>query len=87
VHKNCDRGKLIVKTFFNIIESFFKRMQMPQNANLPYFFFNFLGEYTHVAINSPPNFDKYFVEKIIQFEKKGYFDNTLLVIYRYLSIS
>jgi hypothetical protein len=62
-------------------------MQMPQNANLPYFFFNFLGEYTHISINSPPNFDKYFVEKIIQFEKKGYFDNTLLVIYRYLSIN
>ena len=75
----CDRGRLICETFFNILESFLERMK--HNPKLPYFIFNFIGEYTHASISNPPYYDQYFSEMLIKLERKGYFDDTLFIFY------
>ena len=43
----CARGRPIYKTAFDNIELFLQRMHEPENENNPFFFLNFLTEYTH----------------------------------------
>jgi hypothetical protein len=56
-------------------------MNEEPNSNKPYFFLNFLSEYTHDNFVIPPNLDQEFKEMVENFEKLGYLDNTLLLIF------
>ena len=54
--------------------------EVKDNSKLPYFFFNFLTEYTHDDFVIPPYIDKYFRDMLERFEMNGYLDNTLLIV-------
>ncbi len=76
----CHLGRPTFKTYFNLIETFLNQMHKKQNSNTPFFSFNFLSEYTHDFLASPPQLDKYTVDFLKRMENKGYFDNTLLIL-------
>ena len=77
----CQRGRPIYKTSFDNVKLFLQRMNEDQNSNKPYFFLNFLTEYTHDDFVVPSFIDKKFKEMIENFEKLGYLDNTLLFVF------
>jgi hypothetical protein len=56
-------------------------MNEEPNSNKPYFFLNFLTEYTHDNFAIPSYIDQEFKEMIENFDKLGYLDNTLLFIF------
>ena len=56
-------------------------MNEEPNSNKPYFFLNFLTEYTHDYFILPPYIDQEFKEMVENFDKLGYLDNTLLFIF------
>jgi hypothetical protein len=80
--KKCFNGRPIYKGSFNNIEIFIKRMnEIEDNSKLPYFFFNFLTEYTHDDFVVPSYVDRYFRDMLERFERNGYLDNTLLIVF------
>lgn len=56
-------------------------MNANQNKNTPYFSFNFLTEYTHDYLASPPQLDRYTADLLMRLEKNGYLDNTLMILH------
>lgn len=76
----CHLGMPTFKTYFNLIEKFLERMNNEENSKKPYFSFNFLSEYTHDFLASPPQLDTSFAELLAKLDNKGYFDNTLLFV-------
>ena len=80
-NKKCNHGRPIYKILLDNIESFLDRMhKQKDNSNTPYFFFTFLTQYTHDHLKISDELDDYFTESLKKFERKGYFDNTLLYI-------
>jgi hypothetical protein len=78
----CYHGRPIYKVSFDLIESFLKNMHENNlNSQIPYFFFNFFGEYTHDNLALPGNLDIEFRNLLVRLEEKNYLDNTLLVLY------
>ena len=77
----CQRGRPIYKTSFDNVKLFLQRMNEDQNSNKPYFFLNFLTEYTHDDFVIPSYIDRKFKEMVENFEKLGYLDNTLLFVF------
>lgn len=68
------------RTWFDLLEDFLKNMNSFSNKQTPYFTFNFLTEYTHDNTAIPPKLDAYFREKLLEFEKLGYFDKTMFIL-------
>ena len=56
-------------------------MHEQPNSNKPYFFLNFLTEYTHDHFMLPSYIDREFKETVETFDKLGYLNNTLLFIF------
>ena len=77
----CHFGKPTYKTYYNQFESFINQMNRKENLNTPYFSFSFLTEYTHDYLASPPQLDKYTANLLMRLEKKGFLDNTLLILH------
>ena len=68
-------------TSLSIIEQLMKNFNEYKDIHQKsYFSFNFLKYYTHNYLAIPQNFDNSLKEMLHNFEKKGYLDDTLLVI-------
>ena len=79
---NKCNGKPIYKISYNLIESFLNRMnEIDINLELPYIYFNILNEYTHDFMVVQQYIDAEFRNMLERFEKKGFLDNTLLIIF------
>ena len=77
----CINGIPTYKKYFELLENFMDRMNTGKNKNIPYVSFNFHSEYTHDDIAVPLNMDKYLKNMLQKFETKGYFNNTLLILF------
>jgi hypothetical protein len=78
----CNHGKPIYKIIFDTIETFLRKMQENDvNFQIPYFFYNFFGEYTHDNLAVPANLDMEFRNLLLRLENEKYLENTLLVMF------
>lgn len=77
----CHNGIPTYRTYLNNIENFIDRMYSNINQNLPFFSFNFITECTHDHFSIPSNFDDSLMKTLKTFEQKGYFNNTLFILF------
>jgi hypothetical protein len=76
--KFCNNAVPIYKTFIDQIVTFVERMD---DHEAPYFFFNFLTNYTHDYMHVPRDMDMAFERMFNQLEHKGHLANTLLIVF------
>ena len=76
----CHHTKPSYLTWLNQIEQFVTQMNTDTNRKIPYFAFNFLTEYTHDYFTIPKEFDQRLSEMFMNFEKKGFMDNTMVIV-------
>ena len=77
---NCN-GRPLFQTFFDLIESFLRRMNNNINQNMPYFSFNIFDRYTHDFLTVRESIDARFKKLLETFEGLNFFDNTLLIVH------
>jgi hypothetical protein len=63
-----------------MIETFLKKMH-EYNTQIPYFFHNFLVDYSHDYISLPARLDSEFKSLLVRLEDKNYLENTLLIVF------
>jgi hypothetical protein len=80
--KLCLNGKHTFETQQQLILSFMDKMNDPVNTNTSYFSLNYFNYYFGgETLSYPDQMDREFKDMLEIFEKSGYLDNTLLVVF------
>ena len=75
----CHYKRPLYMHWLDHLETFLEKMSLNTNKNTPYFYYNWMSEYTHNDMAIPPNFDLNLAKFLKRLERKGYLDNTLLI--------